>query len=543
MQGTPVRTATEPPALDSALATQPDSPNKTISHNQTMLDLQGQLAAINRVMAVIEFDLHGVITHANDNFLNTLGYQLDEVRGQHHRMFVDSAAAASPEYRDFWRALNRGELSAGTFERKAKDGSSVWIQASYNPILDENGRPFKVVKYATDITEQTLRNVDSADQLAAINRAMATIEFGQDGRIADANQHFLDALGYTLDEIRGRHHGLFVDPTFRASGKYADFWRRLQRGECISGLFQRKAKDGSDVWIQACYNPILDSQGRVFKVVKYATDVTRIVQTRMEVGEVATHLGVASKELTAVAAGMATAALDAVTRSTDASAASEQVSQNIQSVAGATEEMAASVTEIAGNAARAARVSADAVRAAETTNATIAKLGESSTEIGQVIKQITCIAQQTNLLALNATIEAARAGEAGRGFAVVANEVKELARETARATEDISEKIATIQSDTGHAVKAIGEISELIDEISGIANSIAGAVEEQTVTTREISQNLSEAARGSSSIAEAIGRLTDTAQESKAGADTTLVSAESLDGLSERLQTLIVAAG
>ena len=235
---------------------------------------EAQLAAFDRSQAIIEFGLDGIVLSANENFLRTLGYTLPEIRGQHHSMFVDPSYRSSPEYRLFWDKLGRGEYDAGQYKRIGKGGREVWIQASYNPILDPNGKPFKVVKYATDISEQKLVTANFEGQLAAISKAQAVIEFGMDGKILAANENFLQALGYSLDEIRGQHHSMFVDPVSRASPDYRLFWDKLGRGEFDAGQYKRIGKGGREVWIQASYNPIFDPNGKPFKVVKYATVIT-----------------------------------------------------------------------------------------------------------------------------------------------------------------------------------------------------------------------------------------------------------------------------
>ncbi len=240
----------------------------------SLQDMKGQLAAIRKAQAVIEFTLDGKVLDANENFLKVLGYTLDEIRGQHHSMFVDPTFRQSVEYRLFWEKLGRGEYEAGQYRRIGKGGKEVWIQASYNPIMDASGKPFKVVKYATDITEQKLRNADFEGQLAAIGKAQAVIEFTLDGKVLNANENFLKVLGYALDEIRGQHHGMFVEPAYRQSAEYRLFWEKLARGDYEAGQFKRIGKGGKEIWIQASYNPIMDMSGRPFKVVKYATDVT-----------------------------------------------------------------------------------------------------------------------------------------------------------------------------------------------------------------------------------------------------------------------------
>jgi methyl-accepting chemotaxis protein len=238
-------------------------------------DFEGQLAAISKSQAVIEFTPDGKILTANENFLKTVGYSLDEIKGQHHGMFVDPAFRQSAEYRMFWERLGRGEYDAGQYKRVGKGGREIWLEASYNPIIDADGKPFKVVKYAADITDQKLRNADFEGQLSAIGKSQAVIEFTLDGKILNANENFLSTVGYSMDEIRGQHHGMFVEPSHRQSSEYRMFWERLGRGEFDAGQYKRVGKGGRDIWLEASYNPILNADGKPFKVVKYATDITK----------------------------------------------------------------------------------------------------------------------------------------------------------------------------------------------------------------------------------------------------------------------------
>jgi methyl-accepting chemotaxis protein len=240
----------------------------------SQVELLGQVAAISRSQAVIEFSVDGVILDANENFLQVMGYSLAEIRGQHHRMFVEPALRDSSEYRAFWEKLSRGEYDSGQYKRIGKDGREVWIQASYNPILDVKGKPIKVVKFATDVTARRLRAADFEGQLNAVSKARAVIEFNLDGTIIRANENFLQTMGYGLDEIQGKHHSMFVEPEFRDSAQYRAFWEKLGHGELESGQFKRIAKGGREVWLLANYNPILNMSGKPFKVVKYATDIT-----------------------------------------------------------------------------------------------------------------------------------------------------------------------------------------------------------------------------------------------------------------------------
>ena len=634
-------------------------------------DYKGQIAAIAKSQAVIEFNMDGTIITANDNFLNTLGYTLAEVKGKHHSMFVDEAYKQSPAYKEFWAKLNRGEYDAAEYKRIGKGGKEVWIQASYNPILDLEGKPFKVVKYATDVTEQKLKNADYQGQMAAISKAQAVIEFKMDGTVVTANDNFLKALGYALEEIKGQHHSMFVEEPYRKSADYAEFWAKLRRGEYQAAEYKRIGKGGREVWIQASYNPILDLNGKPFKVVKYATDITaqkmavnammsdammlsqaavdgklatradaskhqgdyrKVVEgvnatldavigplnvSAKYVGEISGGLVEASEVLQAMAAndytrrvsdaskwvkitdtyngdfntiknnlnacieglagvGVATnktadtlqASMKSIAQNAQAlssasqqlaatsqqmssnaeetsaqastvATATQQVTTNLNSVATGAEEMTSTVQSISSNAGEAAKVASEAVKTANGANTTVAKLGESSAEIGQVIKVITSIAQQTNLLALNATIEAARAGEAGKGFAVVANEVKELAKQTAKATEDISQKITAIQEDTKRAVDAIGSITAIINQINDISGTIATAVEEQSATTNEMSRNVQEAAKGSGEISQNIQGVATAAESTTHGAQDTLKAAQQLTDMATQLRKLV----
>ncbi|MDX1925992.1 MAG: methyl-accepting chemotaxis protein [Pirellulaceae bacterium] len=246
-------------------------------------DSQGQLQAIGKAQAVIEFDLQGNIQNANENFLATVGYTLEEIKGKHHSMFVETAHANSHEYRNLWEELRAGRFQAGQFKRLGRGGKEIWIQATYNPIFDMNGRPFKVVKFATEVTALKLQTADYEGQLAAIDKAQATIEFNLDGTIRTANTNFLATLGYTLDEIKGKHHSIFVDTAYANSPEYRSFWDDLRAGKFQAAQYKRFGKGGKEVWIQASYNPIYDLNGRPFKVVKYATDITEAKRMEAEI--------------------------------------------------------------------------------------------------------------------------------------------------------------------------------------------------------------------------------------------------------------------
>ncbi|MDZ4365474.1 MAG: PAS domain-containing methyl-accepting chemotaxis protein [Afipia sp.] len=456
-------------------------------------ELAAKLDALEKSQAVIEFNLDGTIVTANENFLNAMGYRLDEIQGKHHSMFVDPEFRERAEYREFWDALRRGEFQSREFPRVAKGGRQVWIQASYNPLMDRSGKPYKVVKFASDITEQKLKSADYEGQIAAIKKSQAVIEFNLDGTIITANENFLSTLGYRLDEIQGKHHGMFVEPQYRDSAAYRDFWDSLRRGEYQAAEYKRVGKGGKAIWIQASYNPIRGADGKLAKVVKFATDTTAQVEDRLRRGEVQKSIDLDLGQITDAVASTSE-------RVTSAASASTQTSSNMQAVASGAEELAASVGEISRQAADALNISLQAVQQANETSAIVSGLAIAAQKIGDVVKLINNIAEQTNLLALNATIEAARSGDAGRGFAVVASEVKSLATQTAKATDEISAQIAEVQGTTTSAVNVIEAITQTISRINEISSAIAASVEEQASVTQSISANMQVAAKGVTDI-------------------------------------------
>ena len=465
------------------------------------VDGHAKLAALDRSQAVIEFTGEGVILAANANFLSALGYQAEEVVGQRHAMFVDPVERASGGYKQFWDELRLGRHQTGEFRRIGKGGREVWIEASYNPILDRKGQVVKVVKFAIDITDRKRRAIDCDGQLAALNRSQAVIEFETDGTIITANENFLATLGYRLDEIAGRRHSMFVDEAYRASADYARFWDDLRSGRYQAGEFRRIGKGGREVFIQASYNPVMGGDGKLLKIVKFAIDVTPQVEQRRrrEKGQVEINGGL-------------DAILDAAQEATEqANGAAQEVgavNDSVQSVAAASEELAVSVAEISDKVSAASTISTEAVSQARDTNSIVSGLSNAADKIGEVVLLIRGIAEQTNLLALNATIEAARAGDAGRGFAIVASEVKHLAEQTAKATEQIGSQISESQSMAVQAVSAIEGIADTIKRINEISVSITSAVEQQSGVTREISVAMQFASQGVSAIS---GRMRDIA--------------------------------
>jgi methyl-accepting chemotaxis protein len=410
----------------------------------------GELAALYRTQAVIEFDLDGHVLMANDNFLSIFGYSQEEVQGRHHRMFAGAAFAATAQYARFWESLAQGESHSGRYKLYGRDGSAVWLQASYSPVLDRHGRPVKVIVIATDVTESQRRSDDAAGQLAAISKVQAIIEFELDGTIIGANRLFLDAMGYDEDEIVGRHHSMFVQADERQSSAYAEFWRRLGSGINDTGQYLRIGKGGREVWIEASYNPILDGEGKPFKVVKYATDIT--------------HRFTAAQQLRDAVQGLTENA--------------ERASQ-----ANALAHEATNVAEAGGRTVR------DVVE-------TMGAITASSRRIADIIGVMDGVAFQTNILALNAAVEAARAGAHGRGFAVVAAEVRNLAQNSAAAAKEIK--------------TLIQESVQQIERGAGLVQSAGSTMEDIVASSRRVTGIMAEVVEVSLEQSQALGIVTDT---------------------------------
>jgi len=421
----------------------------------------GKISAIGRAQAVIEFNLDGSIITANENFLAVMGYRLDEIKGKHHAIFVAPDERDSGAYREFWARLGSGEFQSAEYKRFGKGGKEVWILASYNPILDDSGKPFKVVKFASDVSEQKLKNADFAGQIEAIGKSQAVIEFSMDGHVLTANENFLGALGYSLAEIKGKHHSMFVPQDQRDGAAYRAFWADLNRGEFQSGEYERVGKGGKQVWIQASYNPIRDLNGKPCKVVKYASDTTAQVIARIR---------------------------------------SEKVRGMMESVAAGAEELNASVREISEAMSKSRETALSAVGRVEAADHQAQRLAEAAESMRSIVQLIGDITGQINLLALNATIESARAGEAGRGFAVVAAEVKNLANQAKQATDKIEQEIGNLNGISGDVVQALSSIKKAIQDVSEYVTSTAAAIEEQSTVTSEMSTGMQRAAAEAASI-------------------------------------------
>lgn len=418
---------------------------------ETQVDeLKREFQAINRSMAVIEFDLDGIIVSANENFLNTLGYSEEEIVGKHHRMFVRTEEVNSTEYKKFWNRLRQGEFFSGEFPRINKRGQEIWIQATYNPVFDASGNAIRVIKFASDTTATKMKWAALDSQALAVDRCFAVIEFKLDGTILRANSNFLKVMGYKEEEIVGNHHSMFVAPDARLSDEYIHFWEQLNQGKFHSGEFHRVAKGGRDVYIQASYNPIFGINGEITSVIKYATDITRSVLNR------------------------------------------EQSNVVGQAVSTSVIEMTHTIQEISRNVNSTATIAQNAELMAEETRTSVQVLDEGSRTIRKIVEVIQDLAENTNLLALNATIESARAGDAGKGFAVVANEVKELARQTANATRNIETTVHELLDNISDVVDSTEKISKGVSNVSTNMTTIASAVEEQSVTMHSLAKTAQE---------------------------------------------------
>ena len=538
-----------------------------------LLEVNSKLEAVNRSQALIEFDLDGNIKTCNDNFLAATGYTLDELRGKHHRMFVDPAEAASPEYAAFWDRLREGQSIEGEFKRVDKAGKVLWLRASYNPVLDRGGKPVSFFKVASDITESKLRAWDLEAKMTAVDRGQAAIEFDLDGNVVDFNDNFQATMGYTLDEVRGRHHRTFVEAETAADPAYAAFWEQLGRGQFIEGEFRRITKSGDLVWLRASYNPVLGEDGKPVKFFKLASDITQEKHFRDQIEQI---LSQASQVMSAVSDGdltqtidgdydgslgqlqeatntsidnlaglvsqirdsassMSGSAREVAEANQDLSRRTEGQASALEETAASMEEMTATVDQNADNARQASQLAVGAREQAqgggEVVEQAVGAMGaisESSKKIADIIGVIDEIAFQTNLLALNAAVEAARAGDQGRGFAVVASEVRNLAQRSAEAAKEIK---ALIQD----SLEKVEDGSKLVNKSGDQLTEIVTSVKKVSDIIAEIAAASEEQAAGINQVNQAVAEMDQSTQQNAAMVEEAAAASESMQQLSHSL--------
>ncbi|AGH94529.1 methyl-accepting chemotaxis protein [Pseudobdellovibrio exovorus] len=513
-----------------------------ITESRTELKVRTDI--MNMTSIVSEANLRGDITNINDKYVEVSKYSREELLGQPHNI-TRHPDMPKETFKEMWSTIGKGQMFRGVIKNRAKDGTPYYVDAVVAPIMGENGKPKKYLGVRYDITQAELERQYIAQHLSgilqAIDSSFAYIEFDTGGHVLTYNKNFQDAMEYAENEVKGQHHRNFCDPAEASSPDYVKFWADLKAGQPKKGIFRRFSKSGKEIFLQAVYAPVRNDEGHVNKIIKIAIDVTE-QQIINEIQEIASSLGSSSAELTTTATEMSKVANQASKESDSAAVSAEGVSAGVQTVATNMEEMVASIKEIGRSTSESAQMAKSTLERAQESNAIITKLGSSSKEIGDVVKVISSIAQQTNLLALNATIEAARAGEAGKGFAVVANEVKELAKQTAKATDDITQKISAIQNDTQGAVTAIGSIAQAIEKLNGLSTVVATAVEEQTATTNEISRVVLESQKSVENIASTVKVVSQTAHASNVSSEKTLVAAKDLSLLADKLSDLVKKA-
>lgn len=540
-------------------------------------DFEGQMTAIGKSQGVVEIALDGTVIKANQVYLNMLGYSEAELIGKHVSVVLDSAFAKSDAYKTLWKSLVNGGSDAGQYKRIAKDGREVWIQASYNPIYDLNGSPFKIVNYTIDITKEKLQAADNAGQLAAISKIQGVIEFDLTGKIIAVNDNFAAVTGYSANEIIGNHHSMFVESAYKASHEYKAFWEKLARGDADAGQYKRIGKGGKEIWLQASYNPIMDMNGKPFKVVKYATDITEqynnaatlaeaVEETQgiiegAKAGDLSSRVPLDGKTgaIAALCDGVnalmdkmsevivmvreagdtiTTAAGEISTGNNDLSQRTEEQASSLEETAASMEELASTVKNNAENAKQANQLAVAASGVAIQGGAvvgqvvsTMSAINASAKKIEDIISVIDGIAFQTNILALNAAVEAARAGEQGRGFAVVAGEVRNLAQRSASAAKEIKELISDSVSKTAEGTTQVEKAGKTMQEIVASVQRVTDIMGEITAASVEQSTGIDQVNQAITSMDEVTQQNAALVEQAAAASESLVDQAESLIGV------------
>ena len=509
--------------------------------NKNNKEEKAQINAIDEHFAVISFSPDGIILDANQNFLNALAYSENEILGKHHKMFCDSKLINSKEYSDFWDNLKKGNVQTSEFKRIRKDGKSIFIQASYTPIRDSSGKVYKVIKFAQDVTAKKLEDLYYKGQIEAIGKSQAIIEFDMNGTILNANDNFLNTIGYSLDEIKGKHHSMFCEESYKNSDEYKDFWKKLNDGKYDAGQYLRIGKNNKQVWIRATYNPILDIDDKPFKVVKYATDITLRKNMMFNIQDNVKKLNKSLNHLSNASNSMSNDAETSMNGSQEVSVSIEQMNQAVNDLSEKIESMLSSITSIADAATNGEKIALGAREQSKSTSSAIIKLNQESSKIGETINLITQIAFQTNILSLNAAVEAATAGEAGRGFAVVAAEVRNLATRSNEAAKEITSAIESIQSLVKNSLESINNIDSTIEEISSMSSNISKSIIDQKTISNQLASTALQTSKGLNEITNSMINVSKSTQNTRNEAIETKDASDELITVSTELISTLKA--